>query len=186
MGTALSPGRRGVGGFAEARAAAAGYTLLEVVTVALIVAILLVLVLPVVGGVRSRMERVRCVKNLQNLHVAANLYVQEHGSWPQIDPSRTPDVVAGDWIDALQPYGMTVQGWLCPTVQRLLRSPDITQPANRRTDYGGFPFSPEPQRPFQYATEPWFFEKNDVHGRGHLLIFRDGHIQTLGELIPKK
>ena len=172
------------------RARAAGgitaFTLVEVVTVALIVVILLALILPVTQSVRSRLEQTRCAKNLQNLCVAANLYVQEHGSWPQIDVSRTPAEVAGDWIDALQPYGMTLQGWICPTVQRLLRSPDFTQPENRRTDYSGFPFSAEPQRPFQYATEPWFYEKNDVHGRGQLLIFRDGHVQTLSELVPKK
>ena len=167
-------------------AAAGAFTLTEVVTVALIVVILIALILPVTQNVRSRLEQTRCVKNLQNLCVAANLYVQEHGSWPQIDPSQPPEDVAKGWIDALQPYGMTLQGWICPTVQRLMRSPDFTQPANRRIDYSGFPFSPEPQRPFQYATEPWFFEKNDVHGRGQLLIFRDGHIQTLGELVRKK
>ena len=155
-------------------------------TVAVIVAILIVLVVPAVQSVQGRFERVRCIKNLQSLHVAANLYVQEHQSWPQIDPSRPPEDVAKDWIDALQPYGMTLPGWICPTVQRLLHSPDFTLPENRRTDYSGFPFSPEPQRPFQYATEPWFFEKNDVHSRGQLLIFRDGHVQTLSELIPKK
>lgn len=155
-------------------------------TVAVIVVILVVLCVPAVQSVQGRMERVRCAKNLQNLCVAANLYVQEQGSWPQIDVSRPPEDVAKDWIDALQPYGTTLQGWICPTVQRLLHSPDFTQPANRRTDYGGFPFSPEPQRPFQYATEPWFFEKNNVHGRGQLVVFRDGHIQTLSELVRKK
>lgn len=167
-------------------AASAAYTLLEVMTVAVIVVILIVLAAPVAQSVQARLERTRCAKNLQNLHVAANLYLQEHQTWPQIDPSRAPETVAGDWIEALQPYGITLQGWICPTVQKLLRSPDLTLPENRRTDYSGFPFSPEPQRPFQYATEPWFFEKNDVHGRGQLLIFRDGHIQTLSELVPKK
>ncbi len=112
-------------------------------TVAVIVIILIVLAAPVAQSVQARLERTRCAKNLQNLHVAANLYIQEHQTWPQIDPSRAPETVASDWIEALQPYGITLQGWICPTVQKLLRSPDLTLPENRRTDYSGFPFSPE-------------------------------------------
>jgi len=164
------------------RARAAAFTLVEVVTVALIVIILIVLLLPVAGTVQSRLERTRCIKNLQNLHVAANLYIQEHYAWPQIElANRTSDQIAKDWQEALQPYGITLDGWICPTFQKLNHSPDVTQPENRRIDYIGMRFAPKPQEPFSATNYPWFFEKVDVHGNGQLLIFSDGHVENMGE-----
>ena len=168
------------------RAGAAAFTLVEVVTVAVIVAILAVLLLPALSSFQARLARARCIKNLQSLHVAANLYVQEHQAWPQIEwADRTDDAIAQDWQQALQPYGITLDGWICPTLQGLYHSPDYSQPQNRRIDYLGMRFDPKPQEPFANANYPWFFEKIDVHGNGQLLIFSDGHVENMGDFRKK-
>ncbi len=161
------------------------FTLLEVIISILIVAIVATMLLPVIGAFQARAERVKCTANLRNLHVAANLYVQEHRMWPQVAISARmdPGTVAGLWIDAFQPYGLTQINWICPTIQRTLQSPDLSNPENARIDYAATNFDSKQQSPFLYSTQPWFIESGNMHGDGNLIIFPDGHVSTLNELL---
>lgn len=164
-----------------------GFSLLELVTVVLVIAILAVMVAPMVSTIRGRLDRSRCMANLRNLHVAAALYVQERRQWPQIiapGASGSPEVAAR-WVDALRPYGLDQMTWVCPTVQRLMQSPDLTKDENRRIDYVATPFDANPMTPFRWSTQPWFIEKGNMHGNGNLIIFPDGHIQSLYEIRSK-
>ena len=98
--------------------------------------------------------------------------------------SSSPEV-AQRWIDALQPYGLDQGTWLCPTVQRLMGGPDMSKEENRRIDYVPTPFDSNPMTPYRWSTQPWYIEKGNMHGSGNLIIFPDGHIQSLYELRSK-
>ena len=147
----------------------------------LVIAILLVLTFPVVGQVQRRLEKTRCIANLRSLHVATNTYVQDHHVWPQVAVAYQADqtALATAWIEALKPYGLTQVNWICPTTQKNLGAPDLTDPKNVRVDYTAFPYGRNPQDPFRYSNQPWFIENGDVHGNGNLLIFPDGHTEEL-------
>ncbi len=160
------------------------FTLLELLTAVLVVAILAVMLLPVYGSLLNRFARVKCTGNLRGLHVAANLYLQDHHAWPQIQTAGvTRDVVANAWISHLQPYGLDQINWICPTIQQVLDSPDLSVPANARIDYTATPFDTNPLTPFKWAKQPWFVENGNMHGDGNLLVFPDGHVQALNEFI---
>jgi len=159
-----------------------GFTLLEVFVVIVIIAILATLLLPVFSKMRARAQRVQCMANLRSLYVAAESYVQQYGSWPQIpvlDSDSADQDYANAWIAALAPFGPTQKTWICPTIQELLRNPDLSKPENIRVDYVATPFDDKPPTPHQWAKQPWFAETGDVHGNGNLIIFTDGSISDL-------
>ena len=160
------------------------FTLLELITVMLVVAILGVMLLPVYASIENRAARVNCMGNLRSLHVAVNLYLQDKKSWPQIKNagvSRTD--VATAWIARLQPYGLDQINWICPSIQQLMGNPDLSDSANARIDYTATPFDTNPQTPFRWAKQPWFVENANMHGNGNLMVFPDGHVQALNDFI---
>lgn len=166
----------------DQRAASRGVTLLELITVLLVIAILAVILLPVYAQIRQRTQKASCIGNLRSLHVAADLYVQEHHHWPQIKSKGVErKEVATNWISALEPYGLKQINWICPAVQQLLQSPDLTDHDNARLDYVATPFDSKPQTPYQWANQPWFIETADAHGNGNLILFPNGRIQELGD-----
>ena len=159
-----------------------GLTLLELITVMLVVAILAVMLLPVFAGIRARADKAGCISNLRSLHVAADLYLQEHHTWPQVKSAGvSPEDLAIKWVATLRPYGLNEINWVCPTLQRDLQNPDLTMPDSARVDYAATPFDTNPTTPFKWATQPWFVESADVHGNGNLILFPDGHVQELGD-----
>jgi prepilin-type N-terminal cleavage/methylation domain-containing protein len=160
----------------------AGFSLLEALVVIVVIGILATLLIPVISSMRSRAQRVQCTANLRSLYVAANLYVQQNGSWPQIamsDSDSAEQEYANAWITALQPFGSTQKTWICPTIQELLGNPDLSNPQNVRSDYIAMPFDDKPTTPFQWPHQPWFAESGDVHGHGNLIVFTDGSISDL-------
>jgi prepilin-type N-terminal cleavage/methylation domain-containing protein len=161
-----------------------GFTILEVFVVAVIIAILAALLLPVFSKMRARAQRVQCMGNLRSLYVAAESYVQQNGSWPQIpilsdDSDASEQDYANAWIVAFAPFGPTQKTWICPTIQELLQNPDLSKPENVRLDYFATPFDDKPTTPHQWPKQPWFAETGDVHGNGNLIIFTDGSISDL-------
>jgi prepilin-type N-terminal cleavage/methylation domain-containing protein len=161
------------------------FTLLELGIVIVIIGILATMLLPVYAGMRARAQRVQCVANLRNLYLAADLYLQRNGSWPQI--ARTGGNSGGTdfanaWIDALAPFGPTRRTWICPTEEELLHSPDYSQPNDARLDYIPMSFDAKPTTPHQWPHQPWFIEAANVHGNGNLIIFTDGSITETGAL----
>lgn len=169
--------RRGIG--------SRGFTLLELGVAVVIIAILSLLVLAGVSKLRARAQRVRCATNLRNLGVAGNLYIDQHGSWPQIKQSRDSDPKehAQAWIDALAPFGATRQTWICPEIQNLLKNPDFATAETARVDYMATPFDDKTISPREWARQPWFIERGDVHGSGNLILFTDGSISDLKTVI---
>ncbi len=163
-------------------AAGTGYTLLEILVVVVIIGILAVILIPVFSTFKARAQRVQCTANLRSLNIAANLFVQQNGSWPQIpvgDPDSDDLSYVQGWIAALAPFGPTQQTWVCPTVQSLLGNPDLSNPTHARLDYIPMPFDDKPTTPYRWSRYPWFIESADVHGNGNLVVFSDGSVSDL-------
>jgi prepilin-type N-terminal cleavage/methylation domain-containing protein len=164
------------------------FTLLELLSVIVIIAILAVLAIPAFDTVKLRLEKVHCISNLKSLYVAANTYVQDNHHWPQINPmlvKSAPNEYAKGWIDALTPYHVAKQSWICPTMQRVFGNPDYLKPGAERVDYFATPFDTLAFTPHKWNSQPWFAERGDMHGNGNLLIMSDGSIHELKEFMKK-
>jgi type II secretory pathway pseudopilin PulG len=157
--------------------------------VIVVIAILAALLIPVVSTMRARAQRVQCTANLRSLYVAAESYLQQNGSWPQIGSDDNSDTAeqadASAWIAALAPFGPSQKTWICPTIQELLHNPDLSKPENGRVDYLATPFDEKPTTPHEWPKQPWFIETADVHGNGNLIIFTDGSISDLKTVTKK-
>jgi type II secretory pathway pseudopilin PulG len=160
---------------------------LELLSVVVIITILAILLLPVISTVRSRAQRVSCTANLHSLYVAANLYVIQNASWPQITMSADSDtaqqIFAQAWINVLRPFGPTSKTWICSTMQDLMQNPDYTKPENARIDYTPMPFDDKPTTSHRWPRQPWFVENGDMHGNGNLVVFTDGSISDLKTIV---
>ena len=168
--------------------AVSGFTLLEIFTVVLVIAILATLIFSGIQSAEARAAKVRCMMNLRNLAVAADLYVQNQGHWPQIDTNLLADdypEFCRQWIAAFKPYGITQVNWICPTAQKQAGGPDLSDPQNMRLDYTPMPFDDNPRTPYRWPKQPWFIEKNSVHGNGNLIMFTNGSIREALDFIPK-
>jgi len=165
------------------------FSLLELLIVIVVIAILATLLIPVISMMRARAQRVQCMANLRSLYTAAELYVQQNGSWPQIamsDSDSAEDDYANEWIAKLAPFGPTQKTWICPTIQELLGNPDLSDPSNVRVDYTAMTFDDKPTTPHQWPQAPWFAEAGDVHGNGNLIIFTDGSISDVNTVAKKQ
>lgn len=162
----------------------AAFTLLELVTVIVVISILAVLSIQSFAFLMERAQRVSCTNNLKSLYAAANSYVTDNQSWPQVSTADIHDPsYAQAWIDAFSHYQIRNINWICPSVQRLLNNPDYIQPDNVRIDYLSTPFDANPTSPARYPTQPWFIERADVHGDGNLMIFANGQVKSLNDVL---
>lgn len=160
---------------------------MELLTVIVIIAILVVMLLPATQMLRARAERINCTSNLKSLFVATESYIQDNGHWPQIPATLiTTDIqdhkYSQAWIDALTRYGISRNVWICPTQQRLLEAPDYNKPDKVRIDYMAMPFDTAAFTPHRWPTQPWFVERANAHENGNLVIFTDGSVQALFEI----
>ena len=167
-----------------------GFTILEVVTVIVIIAILATMLLPIYSSFTARAEEARCLANLRNLYVAASGYLQADGSWPQI-PAKLiiddPKTYAKSWVAALAPYGIAHSTWICPTLQHTFGTSmdSLEKTENYRIDFIAAPFDDNPASPRNDPNHPWFIEKAGVHPRGNLLILANGTTTSLLDLTGK-
>jgi type II secretory pathway pseudopilin PulG len=171
------------------RKCSAAFSLLELTIVIVVIAVLVAITVPVVSGLRSRAQRVQCSANLRSLYVAAESYLQQNGSWPQIsedDSDSAEQDYATRWIAALKPFGPTDKTWICPTIQELMQNPDLSKLENTRVDYIAMPFDDKPMTPHQWPRQPWFVETGDVHHHGNLIVFTDGSITDLKTVVQNQ
>jgi prepilin-type N-terminal cleavage/methylation domain-containing protein len=172
------------GGKLRRSGAAGAFTLMELMTVMVIIGILSVLAVQAFSFMIFRAQRTACTTNLQSLFAAAGSYVNDYQSWPQVSTADISGTTyAQAWITALAPYKIANINWICPSVQRLLGNPDITQPQNVRVDYFATPFDTNPSSPMRYSSQPWFVECANVHGDGNLMICSNGLVQSLNQAL---
>jgi len=175
--------------FRQARTA--GLTLLELVTVIVVIAILVTMLLPVVSSMTARMDRAKCTMNLKSLYVGTESYLQDQKRWPQIDPNLAgetdSDEYARQWMAALNPYKISKETWHCPTTQKQLSAAESTpnsESPKERIDYLPTPFDDKEMTPHRWSGQPWFIERGSLHADGNLMIFPDGSVKTLYEYLP--
>lgn len=156
--------------------------MLELLAAVVVVGILALLLIPAILGMQARAQRMQCTANLRSLYVAAESYLQQNGSWPQIPVTDSDENDDAAWIAALSPFGVTQKNWICPTIQNSLGKPDLNDPANVRIDYMPMPFDAKPFTPHQRSDWPWFVELGASHGSGQLIIFADGSVKGSLEL----
>jgi prepilin-type N-terminal cleavage/methylation domain-containing protein len=161
----------------------AGVTLLELCTVIIIIGILAVLLYPVMGWYGERARRLSCTQNLKGLYTATSAYLNaNNGVWPQIrlDAQHSQEY-ARSWFDTLHPYGLAWVNFICPSVQKKSGNPDYNNPRFNRTDYAAMVFDDKPWTARKWPHQPWFNERQSMHGNGQLLILTDGTLIDLAE-----
>jgi len=82
------------------RCIARAFTLLELLIVVVIIGILAALMFPAFAALRARAQRVQCTSNLRNLYLAAEVFLQHNGSWPQIRMRSEDDTAQRDCANA--------------------------------------------------------------------------------------
>ncbi len=155
-------------------------------TVVVVISILAIMGVGVAKDIQRRAEHAKCAANLRSLYAAANVYVQDNSSWPQVDYRLLRDDETAyykSWMQKLEKYGLAQINWLCPTIQREMGNPDMKDPQNLRIDYIASPFDDRPIAPFEYPHQPWFAERGDPHGKGNLIIMTNGQVVSLRELL---
>ena len=166
------------------RTSVAAFTLLELLTAVVVVAILATMTVGVVGTMRGKADVGNCSSNLRNLYGAVTTYMVDKGEWPQISTKTFgKPQYALNWIHAMEPYGMSRKNWVCPAVQRASGHPDLYVEKNTRIDYFATPFDTRQNAPWQFARQPWFIERGSMHGDGNLMIFASGQVKSLKEVL---
>jgi prepilin-type N-terminal cleavage/methylation domain-containing protein len=160
-----------------------GFTVLELLAVITVIAILAALAVPVGSNLLDRFESASCMNNMRNLIPPLSAYVQERGHWPQEPQSAKLNDKAHEdwWINELQPYDLTEKNWQCPTIRRKVTSK--SEDRRPRLHYSPTLFDDKPGTPFRWATQPWFIEIGNAHGRGAFICFPDGSIKTINDFL---
>lgn len=156
-------------------------TLVELLTVLVVMSVLATLMIRAAKQPRDAVERIGCISNLRSLHIALNSYITDHKQWPQ-EPANVDDTQLADWwTKALSPYLSDKRAWECPTYQRL-RNEDPGKTADHGViDYIPTRFDSLPMTPFKWPNMPWGVELGDFHGSGNLAVFSDGSVRTIWE-----
>lgn len=164
-----------------------GFTLVELLVTIAVIGVLVGLIVAVTGGVRDRVEKVRCMSNLRNLHIGLSSYVQDKGHWPQCPTGAKDEAFNAFWVAALDPYAIPEETWRCPTLTRHLREGQASdRERGMRIHYLPTQFDAHPYAPFRWAKQPWLVEIGDSHGGGALIIFPDGSIKGFSQVFEEQ
>lgn len=161
-----------------------GWSLLEVLVAAAIIALLVTLTFPAYRIVKDKMNFAGCVNNLKSIHAGLSVYLQDHAMiWPQPNEDLRAMADAEDeqlgiwWFETLKPYSVTRQTWVCPG-DRNGREIDQQDLRNFYSSYGVTLFDETPNSAYRWF-QPWVIESGQNHGRGQgpNLIMPDGQVR---------
>lgn len=169
----------------------AGFTVLELLTVMVVIAVLAVLVVGAAEQIRARSERVNCTGNLRNLYAGLSSYLTQFERWPQCPHKLGNEAYDQWWIDELGKVSINEKTWHCPTLIREMQAgPYLEAQGGRKSKlkqihYMPTPFDENPVTPRRWPTQPWLIEIYSGHGDGALMIFPDGSVASFNEFQRK-
>lgn len=162
------------------------FTVVELVVVIGVLGILTSLLIYNSKGIMMSIARANCISNMRSLHVAFSGYVNDLGHWPQIPQQLTSGESDYEnwWIDTMNPYTGTEKVWLCP----VLKAGHLSSPGGKllRMHYIPTQFDANRISPTRWPRQPWLIEMGNAHGDGALILFPDGAVQSLGQILGKK
>jgi len=157
------------------------FTLVELMVTVTIVALLTIMAYQGYSIWVRRAESVACVKKIAAFGKGLEAHLADKGQWPQEETMPGYNAGAPDedrlwdwWYHQLNPYGISVDDWYCPSDIALRKREQEAdekegkneggfQPAIRNPSYIPAKFEPGPYAPREVSNHPWAFES-----RGHL------------------
>ncbi len=162
-----------------------GFTVLELIAIITVIAILALLIFPVFASVRKQPEAIRCMQHMRALHSSFSAYIVDRGHWPQQPPQLTSEnAVASWWLSEMKNYGAPPEVWQCPTLARELSEGKRSEEETPKLHFVPGRFDDNQFSPYRWSTQPWLASLCD-HGKGSLILFPDGHIESFQEIYER-
>ena len=162
-----------------------GYSVVEVLVG---IGILLILGSLFVAGYTKYLPvaaKARCLANMRGLHVAFQGYVEDNNMWPQQPDQLNDDDKLYDnfWIACLRPYTDTEKVWLCPVLEKAKLKG--VQGDLLKVHYLPTMFDANPRSMYRWPKQPWLIEMANAHGAGGHILFPDGSIRTIHDVVDR-
>ena len=172
---------------------ALAFTLLEVTTTVLVIAILALISAPVYSNFQGKAQRLKCGENVKSIGLGISAYLADYQKWPQIavetrrpEASQADSAEAAQWINLLNPYGIPEANWHCPTIESQIRgSGNKNALKAKRIDYAPTSFGSDPDAPRKWPKHPWLVERGAPHGTGPWILLSDGSLVTFEDIFAK-
>lgn len=165
-----------------------GFTIIELLTVMVIIAVLALLVVGAIEQIRARSERVNCTANLRNLYAGLSSYLTQYEHWPQCPHKLGNETYDEWWMAELGKVGINEKTWHCPTLTREMKAGTYLEAQGgaakskyKQIHYMPTPFDENPSTPRKWPTQPWLIEIYSGHGNGALIIFPDGSVTAFND-----
>jgi len=94
-----------------------GFTLIEMLTVIVVIMLLAGLLVPTVMTAKKRAEMTVCGRNLSAIGTAMTMYTSDwNGRYPTLTGARLiTQKLDSPWFELLRPYGIDGKAWKCPS-----------------------------------------------------------------------
>jgi Tfp pilus assembly protein PilE len=160
---------------------------LEVVAVTVIISILAVIAYPDFSNYLSRAREVVCIGNMRSITSATHAYLADHdATWPQTPAKYNSPEWENFWSKVLEPYGVGPKTWQCPQIVAQLGHLARDADEIPKIHYTPTGFPPTKGLAYRWATQPWFIERANAHGKGSLIAFPDGAIKPLFKVLAEQ
>lgn len=161
-------------------------TVIELIAVIAILGIIAALIIPLSKSAARAATKAGCLTNMRSLHTSLSAYMEEVGHWPQLpyENNFNDEQYENYWIRIMKPYTGTDKVWLCPALSRA----GLADSSGRilKMHYVPTEFDATPISPKRWPTQPWLIEQANVHGGGALILFPDGSIKAMNDLLIKR
>jgi prepilin-type N-terminal cleavage/methylation domain-containing protein len=158
----------------------AGFTLLELLAVLVVIAILALLFTPNMSGYLRRAGEVRCVANMRSITIALHGYLADNANiWPQGPSQATGEPWEQFWVSALKAQGITASTWQCPTILAASRD------SQKLIHYAPTSFPAVPGIANRWSTHPLIIERGNANGKGAIICFHDGSTKPFDKVLAE-